>query len=236
MIQLYHGTAQLPSGTLILTHRDVSSLLPLDDCITAVEAVFRAAGQGQNLPAGVLAIHVRDGAFHIKAAAFQLGRSYFLAKTNGNFPGNRARLGLPTIQGVIVLADGDSGTPLAVLDSIAITTLRTGAATAVAVKYLARPTATVVAICGCGIQGRIQLRAIARVRPVTRAYAYDTAPDQARCFAAELGAELAIPITPVTDLAAAADRHLGHLHHCPAAIPYPGPRSGRSAHCRGGRR
>ncbi len=204
MIQLYHRKRPLPSGALILTYQDISDLITLDDCIEAVEGVFRLAGEGRELASGVLAVQVPGGAFHTKAAALTLGRPYFGAKTNGNFPGNRS-LGLPTIQGVIVLADGTTGTPLALLDSMAITTLRTGAATAVAVKYLARTKAVVVAICGCGVQGRIQLRAIAMVRRVSRAFAYDTASGEAQRFASEMGPALGIPITPIVDLAAAAD-------------------------------
>jgi ornithine cyclodeaminase/alanine dehydrogenase-like protein (mu-crystallin family) len=64
--------------------------------------------------------------------------SYFAAKINANFPTNPRERGLPTIQGVVALFDAVTGRPLALLDSIAVTTLRTAAATAVAAKYLAR--------------------------------------------------------------------------------------------------
>ena len=63
---------------------------------------------------------------------------------NGNFTANRERFGLPTIQGVVVLADLGNGTPLAIMDSIEITIQRTGAATAVAAKYLTRDDPLVV--------------------------------------------------------------------------------------------
>ena len=103
-----------------------------------MEQAFRLYGEGKALPPGVLSMHTRDGGFHIKAGLLELDRSYFAAKVNGNFPENGARFGLPTIQGVIVLCDSGNGTPLAVMDSREITSLRTGAATAVAAKYLAR--------------------------------------------------------------------------------------------------
>src|ERR687893_667101 len=83
-------------------------------------------------------------------------------------PGVLERYGLPTIQGVIALFDAERGVPLAVLDSREITSLRTGAATAVAAKYLARDDASVATICGCGVQGRTQLSAVAAVRTLTR--------------------------------------------------------------------
>ena len=71
---------------------------------------------------------------------------------NGGFFQNRARHGLPNIQGLIVLSRADNGVPLAVLDSIEITIQRTGASTAVAAKYLARPDSRVCTVCGCGNQ------------------------------------------------------------------------------------
>ena len=128
-----------------------------------------------------------DGGFHIKAAGLELGRLYFAVKTNANFPDNPRRHGLPAIQGVIVLCDADDGRPLAVMDSIEVTIRRTAAATAVAAKYLARPDAGAVTICGCGSQGRAQLRALARVLPlrarlrVRRAMRPPRAPTPPRC-------------------------------------------------------
>src|SRR4029079_3492488 len=110
-------------------------------------------------------------------------RPYFAAKINGNFPDNAVRHGLPTIQGVIVLTDLITGTPLAILDSVEITTLRTGAATAVACRHLARDGECVVTIAGCGVQGRIQLRSIAAVRPIAKVFAYDRDPEAANRFA-----------------------------------------------------
>src|SRR5215218_2220283 len=125
--------------TLLLSRGDVAELLSLDECIVAVEAAFRLDAEGKSLGPGVLGVHARDGGFHIKAAGLELSRTYFAAKVNANFPRNAERFGLPTIQGLIVLSDGDNGLPLAVMDSAEVTLLRTGAATAVAAKYLARP-------------------------------------------------------------------------------------------------
>ena len=148
---------------LLLTSREIGSLLSLDECIGAVEEAFRLYGEGKASPPEVLSLHAGEGGFHIKAGSLQLHRAYFAAKVNGNFPNNGIRFGLPTIQGVIVLCDSGNGTPLAIMDSREITSLRTGAATAVAAKYLARRDSRVVTICGCGNQGRVQLKAISRV-------------------------------------------------------------------------
>ena len=185
--------------TLILQRNQVAALLDLDTCIAAVESAFKLLGEGKAGAPGVLGVHSHGGGFHIKAGILPLNRNYFAAKINGNFF-NNAKLGLPRIQGVIALCDADNGTPLAIMDSIEITILRTGAASAVAVKYLARPDARTVAICGCGIQGRVQLRAIGRVRKIDTAFAWDAEPAIAEQYAADMSKELGILVSPIRDL------------------------------------
>ena len=128
---------------------------------------------------------------------------YFAAKVNGNFSGNRERFGLPTIQGVIVLADLNNGTPLAIMDAIEITMMRTGAATAVAAKYLSRDDPSVVTIVGCGLQGRVQLRSLAAVRRIIEVHAYDIRAGAARAFALEMAPVIGAPILPCADVRAA---------------------------------
>jgi ornithine cyclodeaminase/alanine dehydrogenase len=145
-------------------------------------------------------IHSFDGGFHIKAGILPLARSYFAAKMNANFPENRQRSGLPTIQGVIVLCDAQNGRSLAVLDSIEITASRTAAATAVAAKYLARMDSKVATICGCGDQGRVQLQALAQSLKLQRAFAYDIDEGRASEFARDCTAELGIPVQAIKDL------------------------------------
>ena len=190
-------------GTLLLTRGDVGSLLTLDECIFAVENAFREHGLSRVPKPRVLGMPSVDGGFHIKAAMMNAPAPYFAAKLNGNFSSNNERFAMPNIQGLIVLADARNGYPLAVMDSIEITILRTGGATAVAAKYLARPESKVVTICGCGTQGRIQLRALARIFSFQRIYAFDMADDRAHQFARELSPELGVQIEPVSDLAAA---------------------------------
>jgi len=192
-----------PKGTLLLRRKEIAELLSLDECIAAVEQAFRLYAEGKSLPPGILGVPANEGGFHIKAAELKLGRSYFAVKTNGNFFQNQQRFGMPNIQGIILLSDGENGYPLALMDSIEITILRTGAATAVAAKYLARPDATVATICGCGNQGRVQLRALARVRRLERVHAYDIDAEQAEQFAGELSDELGIAVRAVRELAEA---------------------------------
>src|SRR5262249_21728990 len=122
---------------------------------------------------------------------------------NANFPQNIQRTRLPMIQGVIVLCDAKNGYPLAVMDSIEITIQRTGAATAVAAKYLARADSRTATICGCGNQGRVSLRALKSVLPIERVWVYDCDEEQAQRLASDLGQELRIDINITNDLRAA---------------------------------
>lgn len=189
-----------PDGTLLLTGRDVAALLTIEECMAAVENAFKLHGEGKTSPPGILGVYARDGGFHIKAGLLELRRSYFAAKVNANFPENAKRFGLPTIQGVVILCDGENGYPLALIDSIEITIQRTGAATGVAAKYLARSDSKTATICGCGNQGRISLRALTKVLPIQKVWAYDSDQGNAHAFVCELSEELGIDIEITSDL------------------------------------
>lgn len=185
------------TATLILRRADVARLLPMPQCIEAVERAFLRYARGDAIAPAVLGSHVDGGGFHTKTAGMRADaddRSLFAAKVNANFPGNPNRNGLPTIQGVLALFDADDGRVLALLDSIELTILRTAAATAVAAKYLAPEVAT-VAMVGCGEQARSQLRALACVRPLARVTAIDANAGRAARFAQEMSAELDVDVS-----------------------------------------
>ncbi|HVR38244.1 MAG TPA: ornithine cyclodeaminase family protein [Thermoanaerobaculia bacterium] len=167
--------------TLLLTASDVAALLSLDDCIAAVEEGFRSYGS-----AGILSAHADRGAFHIKTA---MVGTRFGAKANANFPSS-----VPRIQGVMLLFDANDGRVLALLDSIELTILRTGAASAVAAKFLARRDAKTAMVYGCGKQGRVQLEAITRVLTIERAYAHDVDAARAETYAKEMSTKLEIEV------------------------------------------
>jgi alanine dehydrogenase len=176
----------------VLGRADVERLLTPEMCIGAVEDAFRQYALG-NVPApGILGMHAANGSFHVKAGFLD---SYFAAKVNANFPGNSD---LPTIQGAVILFDAGNGRPLAIMDSISITALRTAAASAVAAKYLAREECDAVLICGCGGQAVSQLEALLRVRTPRRILAYDRDRSRAAAFAARFSG------TTVENLAEAA--------------------------------
>jgi alanine dehydrogenase len=179
--------------TLIFTEADVSALLDDDVCIEAVESAFRLHGEGRSLAPAILAVAGRQGGFHVKAAGLEIdGRLYFASKTNGNFPGNPDRCGLPTIQGVIVLCDAENGYPLAIMGSGTVTSRRTAAATAVAARHLARRDATEATVIGCGEQGYAQLRALVQVLPLARVHLVDVSEERARALARRCATELGL--------------------------------------------
>jgi len=186
--------------TLVLSRTDVLDLLSLPDCIDAVESAFRLHAEGRTLGPGVLSVHASNGGFHIKAAGMIGERSYFAAKTNGNFSDNPRQWGLPTIQGTIVLADAANGTPLAVMDSGSVTALRTGAATAVAAKFLARPDARTATIVGCGVQGEVQLAAITTILPLRRIMLVDIDHARAEELARRVAAKHGVRLEPTKNL------------------------------------
>jgi alanine dehydrogenase len=187
-------------STLLLDRSDVRQLLTLTECIDAVEQVFRLQGEGKIQPPRIVGVRTHKGGLHVKTACLNGVKNYIAAKLNTNFPTNVARFRLPTVQGVIVLFDADNGRTLAIIDSMEITIQRTAAATAVAAKYLARKNSSVATICGCGEQGRAQLRAISLILPLRKVYAFDTDPNAHLRVAAELSPETEIDIEPVRSL------------------------------------
>jgi ornithine cyclodeaminase/alanine dehydrogenase-like protein (mu-crystallin family) len=189
-----------PMSIRVLSRADVFDLLSLPECIDAVESAFRLHAEGRTLGPGVLSVPATDGGFHIKAAGLVGERSYFAAKTNANFPANPHRFGLPTIQGMVVLADAGSGEPLAVIESGSITALRTAAATGVAAKFLARPDSRTATVVGCGVQGEMQLAAIAAVLPLQRVWVFDIEHARAESMAGRARASLGRDVQAAKDL------------------------------------
>jgi ornithine cyclodeaminase/alanine dehydrogenase-like protein (mu-crystallin family) len=147
--------------TMVLSRDDVAALLDIGDLLPALAAVF------QRLSAGATSAPPRSAA--VAGSGLLASMPAFVpdvgltVKLVSVFPGNHAT-GLPSHQALIAVFDADTGTPLALMDGTHITTVRTGAAAAVAADALARPDAGVLAILGAGVQGRSHLQAFPRVR------------------------------------------------------------------------
>jgi ornithine cyclodeaminase/alanine dehydrogenase-like protein (mu-crystallin family) len=195
-----------PPDTLILSAAEIASLMAPADYLAAVETGFRAAGEGRAHSPPPLSVQGLAGAFHAKAASLRLDRPYVALKFNGNFPGNPAGRGLPTIQGAILLCDGGTGSLLAVMDSAEVTLRRTAAATALAARYLARAESATILVCGCGPQGEANLLALAEILPLRRVFLWDLDSDRSAALAASVDSAGRIAVEVATDLAEAARR------------------------------
>ena len=189
--------------TLIFNKSAIQSLMSLPEHIEICEKAFRLHGKGEILSPDLLHIDSDQGEFHVKAGGLRFPKTYFGLKCNGGFFQNKINFGLPNIQGLILLYDGDNGSPLAIFESGDITIKRTGAATAVAAKYLAKKDFEIITICGCGIQGKIQLESILQVRDIKKAYVYDIDNAVMKNFAGEMTNKFQVEVISVTDLAQA---------------------------------
>jgi ornithine cyclodeaminase/alanine dehydrogenase-like protein (mu-crystallin family) len=194
----------MASELLYLSRADVEKVnLPMADIIDAVESVFREKGQGRVEMPPKIGVHpAKDDFLHAMPAYVVSPRAAGI-KWVGNFPRNPTR-GLPTIGGLLILNDSETGLPLAVMDCTWITAKRTGAASAVAAKYLARKDAQSLAIIGCGVQGRSHLEAMLVQFPgIVRVAAYDRVRTNLDRFAQEMRARHGVPVVAAVDTASA---------------------------------
>ena len=192
---------------LYLSRADVEAIgLSMSEILDAIEAMFREKGEGRVEMPPKPGIHPLPDAFIHAMPAFLPAAGAAGMKWVSGFPQNQAR-GLPYITGLLILNDPETGIPIAVMDATWITAMRTGAATAVAAKYLARPDSSTVGILACGVQGRSNLEALAGVFPLERVHAYDVDRAVAERFATEMGTALDVDVR-VVDSPEAAVRDL----------------------------
>jgi alanine dehydrogenase len=191
----------MAGSVLLLSAEDVEAVLEPGALIAAVEDAFRRRGQGGgHQPGGVLGVEVAQGGFHVKVAALSPSEGVFAVKLNGNFPGNPASNGLPTIQGFVVVVDVSTGEPLAILESGVVTRLRTAAASAVAIRHLATAEADTLTIVGCGLQAFEHVRCADHVRSLRRVMAFDTRMGAAETLVDRIHAELGLAAVVGSDL------------------------------------
>jgi len=166
--------------------------------VAALESMFREKGEGRVEMPPKIGVHTMPDAFIHAMPASIPAQNAVGVKWVGGYPANRQR-GLSYITGLLILNDPETGVPIALMDCTWITAQRTGAATAVAAKYLARPDSTTVGILGCGVQGRSNLEALKTAFPLKRVFAYDTHPDRAACYAQEISKRFELEAVPVAD-------------------------------------
>jgi ornithine cyclodeaminase/alanine dehydrogenase len=188
----------MPDSFLYLSRRDVETVnLPMAEIIAALDAMFREKGLGQTEMPPKPGIHTRPDAFIHAMPAYIPSLQAAGVKWVSGYPANQAK-GLPYISGLLILNDPDTGYPLAVMDCTWITAMRTGAATGVAAKYLARPDSRTAGILACGVQGRSNLEALACLFPLESVRCYDLHPEVAETFAHEMRAALGLEIKVVS--------------------------------------
>jgi ornithine cyclodeaminase/alanine dehydrogenase len=180
---------------LYLSQAEVASTgVTMKEIVATLEIAFREHGNARTEMPPKPGVHTRPDAFiHAMPAYIPALHSVGMKWVSG-YPENYKR-GLPYITGLMILNDEETGIPLAVMDCTWITGMRTGAATAVAAKYLARPESESVGILGCGVQGRTNLEALKVLFPITRVVAYDVLPDAAGKYAREMRERFGVDVT-----------------------------------------
>lgn len=182
---------------LYLSRRDVETVdMPMTEIIDLLEKAFLEKGKGRVEMPPKPGIHTMPDAFiHAMPAYIPSMRAAGMKWVSG-YPGNFKR-GLPYISGLIVLSDVETGIPCAVMDCTWITAMRTGAASALSAKYLARPDSETIGILACGVQGRANLEALSCLFPIKQAYAYDVLPEVQEKFISEMSDRLGLEILGV---------------------------------------
>jgi ornithine cyclodeaminase len=173
---------------LILREADVRTLLDPAACLDAVERAFTAYSTGQAQLPSVIALDIPEnhGEIHMKAGHLRNGPYYAIKMISGFW--DNPQLGLPALNGMVIVFDAKTGAPAGfLLDNGWITDLRTGAAGAVAAKHLARKNIGTVAIIGNGGQARRQVEMLALVRKFSEVRVWGRDTERARTCADDLG-------------------------------------------------
>ena len=183
---------------LYLSQADVVAVgISMSEIIAALETAFRAKGEGRTEMPPKPGVHPGGGNnfIHAMPAYIQDLKSAGVKWVSG-FPENYKR-GLPYITGLLIYNDVENGLPLAVMDCVWITAKRTGAASAVAARRLARPESSVMGMLGCGVQGQSHAEAFTETFPLKKILAYDKDADSARRYAAAMTRQLKVEVIAV---------------------------------------
>jgi ornithine cyclodeaminase/alanine dehydrogenase len=186
---------------LVLSRADVESLLTMSDAITAVEEGFRMVTDGNVvMPQRVATEIAPHGGLHLSMPAFVGSDPGTLSiKIVSVYPDNPEQHDLPMIQGVLLLHDARNGRPLALMDAEHLTAMRTGAASGVATRHLARKDASIVALFGVGAQAGAQLAAVCAVRSIEQVFVVSKTGRNDLDFCLQVGNKLGVHMIPCRD-------------------------------------
>ena len=167
------------------------------EIITQLETAFLEKAEGRVEMPPKPGIHPGEGEnfIHAMPAYIPLMKSAGMKWVSG-FPINKEK-GLPYITGLLILNDPETGIPLSVMDCVWITAKRTGAATAIAAKRLARSDSSFVGILGCGVQGRSNIEALRVDFSLEQVKAYDIHADRSAEYATEIKERFGLEVTAV---------------------------------------
>lgn len=183
---------------LYLSQAEVASVgVSMSEIIELLETAFLEKGKGQVEMPPKPGIHpgAGDNFIHAMPAYIPAMNSAGIKWVSG-FPENYKR-DLPYITGLLILNDPETGLPLAVMDCVWITAMRTAAATAVAARRLARPESSMLGVLGCGVQGRTNTEALNVLFPLERVMAYDVDQKAALSYADEISSRFDLDVTVV---------------------------------------
>jgi len=189
---------------LYLSKADVIAAgVSIAEIIDLLEIAFKEKGKNKTEMPPKPGIHPGGGDNFIHAMpAYIPAMKAAGIKWVGGFP-NNLKLGLPYITGILILNDAETGLPLAVMDCVWLTGMRTGAATALSARYLARPDSKIVGILGCGVQGRTNLEALKTLFPIEQVKAFDVDADAANQYAQEIRLRFSVDVDVVAEPMAA---------------------------------
>lgn len=170
-------------GILIVNQDEVERLLPMSECVDAMEAAFIALAGGSVLQPLRAVTALPGGNVLAFMPSYDSEAKDFAAKIISVFPGNHGG-SIDAHQGLVLLFEAEHGSPIAIVDATAITGIRTAAVSAAATRALSRPDSETLGILGAGTQARAHLEAMAAVRPIREAVVWSPFPDEAARFAA----------------------------------------------------
>jgi len=179
---------------LILNRSEVASILNMKDCMTVVEQAFRELAEGTAVLPLRTAITPPEGiSLYMPAYLKQMGA--LACKVVTVYKNNPVKHNLPTTIGKVLLQDPETGNVICIMDGGYLTAVRTGAASGVATRYLARKdNGQIAGIFGAGVQARMQLWAVSEARKLSKAYVYDVSEEAVKKFIEEMGPKLDLEI------------------------------------------
>jgi alanine dehydrogenase len=198
------SSSETAADVVLLSGRDLDRLVQPIAALEALRQTYQQLAGNRSDQGRSIGFSVSGGSIHVKAGLLPGSHAAFAAKVNVNLPNNWAVHRLPTIQGVVILVDALNGRPLAIMESMTLTGIRTAATAALAATFGARRDSKILAIIGCGTQARYQLDALKACFPLEEVRLFDINTALAQAFATSVRTS-GLRSTPSSSVAEAVD-------------------------------